>query len=90
MRIGDIVNVCYDGKDNRGNPGIVTKVKNNQIWVKFRTWIDDEEIETNFYRRHGRKLDKWKNKRYGAFVKVNKSVMNSFFGLPGDWYSAFK
>ena len=91
MKRGDKVAVCYDGKWGRRVLGEVIATKQtSRIQVRFKEYAG-EEILTHWFRK--RKRSRRHGGRpfyYGGFVPVDKSLMQSMFGMPGDWYSIFK
>jgi hypothetical protein len=79
---GEEVYVCYDGKWGRKVTGTVVCRRGFAIKVKFNEWAEPtNEIISWFVRTS--------DTSFGAFVKVNESLMKMMFGTKGDWYSVY-
>jgi hypothetical protein len=75
------VRVCYDGKHGRCEVGAIIAVAGNSIRVRFIEWGNDNQLIAWFNRTN--------SQSFGAFVKVDVSVMDMMFKCGGDWYSVY-
>jgi len=77
---GDFVSVCYDAKWGRARRGKVIQRRGFAILVEFPEY--NKNVVTAWFVRTS-------SDSFGAFVKVEESLMRAMFGLKGDWYSVF-
>lgn len=81
-KVGDSVWCCYDGKFSRRIKGSVVKVRGCFIYVASRRWGGDGEVFAAWFPRRS-------EQSFGAIVPQKDSLMDSLFGLGGDWYSVY-
>ena len=78
----DEVVVCYDGKWGRRVKGTVLQRRGFAIQVRFKEYAEDNILTAWFVRTSPHS--------FGAFVKVENSLMKMAFGCKGDWYSVYE